>query len=70
MGLPCGRCSACFRRWVAFKNNGLEEEYEYPILDYKEIPTYLEKMSVQKYDPQRTFETLNALRIAGYTKLV
>jgi len=24
----CGKCSACFRRYVAMKNNGIEEEYE------------------------------------------
>jgi len=26
----CGRCMACFRRWVAMSNNGLEETYEQP----------------------------------------
>lgn len=26
--LPCGRCMACFRRWVAMSNNGIQEEYE------------------------------------------
>lgn len=26
----CGRCLACFGRWVAFSNNGLFERYEYP----------------------------------------
>ena len=27
-GLPCGRCVACFKRWVAMTNNGIEEAYE------------------------------------------
>lgn len=26
--LPCGRCLACLRRWVAMSNNGIHEEYE------------------------------------------
>jgi 7-cyano-7-deazaguanine synthase in queuosine biosynthesis len=26
--LPCGRCLACFRRWVAMSNNGICERYE------------------------------------------
>ena len=25
---PCGRCLACFRRWVAMSNNGLQENYQ------------------------------------------
>lgn len=25
--LPCGECSACFRRWVALTNNGISEVY-------------------------------------------
>lgn len=25
--VPCGRCMACFRRWVAMYSNGVEEEY-------------------------------------------
>ena len=25
--VACGRCQACFRRWVAFTLNGLEEQY-------------------------------------------
>ena len=29
----CGACGACFRRWVAFTNNGIKEEYENNILD-------------------------------------
>ena len=26
--LPCGRCMACFRRWVAMSNNGIYETYQ------------------------------------------
>lgn len=26
--LPCGRCVACFKRWVAMANNGMEETYQ------------------------------------------
>jgi len=64
--MPCGQCTACFRRWVAFTNNELTEEYENPILEYDQIPAYLKKMFAGKYDPQRTIETFRALMLAGY----
>ncbi len=28
--LPCGICSTCFKRWVAFRNNNLYEDYGKP----------------------------------------
>ena len=49
---PCGKCGACFRRWVALTNNGLEEEYVYPITEWEGITHYIEKMKAGKYDPQ------------------
>jgi hypothetical protein len=63
---PCGRCNACFRRWVAFTNNGIEEAYQHNILEYEGIPIYLKKMKDGIYEEQRVNETLNALRIGGY----
>ena len=62
---PCGKCGACFRRWVALTNNGLEEEYVYPITEWEGIPHYIEKMKAGQYDPKRTEETFRALRRAG-----
>ena len=59
--LPCGACAACFRRWVAFTNNDLSEEYANPIIEYSEIPNYIEKMKLRKYDRLRTEETFKAL---------
>lgn len=64
--LPCGACSACFRRWVAFQNNSLSEEHEKDILLYDKIPEYVTKMQLGKYDVQRTSETFRALEKAGY----
>lgn len=63
----CGACAACFRRWVAFTNNGFSEHYINDILEYDQIPVYIEKMNRLKYDELRTEETFNALRQAGYT---
>jgi len=63
---PCGKCSACFRRWVAMSLNDLHEEYESPILLNEKIPDYIRKMMKGKYDAQRTAETLAALIKAGY----
>jgi len=64
---PCGACAACFRRWVAFKNNGFSEPYINDILAYDQIPVYIEKMKALKYDELRTEETFTALKDAGYT---
>jgi 7-cyano-7-deazaguanine synthase in queuosine biosynthesis len=62
---PCGNCAACFRRWVAFTNCGLEEEYEQPIKNYENLQIYLDKMKRGDYDKKRTDETLTALKKAG-----
>jgi len=64
--LPCGACSACFRRWVALTNNGLSEDYKNDILQYKEIPRYIKEMKEGKYDNLRSEETLNALMLVEY----
>ena len=61
---PCGNCSACFRRWVAFTNNNLEEEYEQPIKNFDGLQKYVDKMKGGLYDKKRTSETLLALRKA------
>jgi 7-cyano-7-deazaguanine synthase in queuosine biosynthesis len=63
--LPCGACAACFRRWIAFVNNGLTENYTNDITEYSEIPKYIEKMRLGKYDSLRTHETFNALKKVG-----
>ena len=63
--LPCGNCAACFRRWVAFINNDLHEEYENSITKYSGIENYIEKMKLRKYDKLRTEETFTALRKVG-----
>ena len=63
--LPCGDCAACFRRWVAFINNGIQETYTNPITKYSGIPEYINKMKLKKYDRLRTEETFKALKKVG-----
>lgn len=65
-GRPCGHCAACFRRWVALTNNGLQEEYENDPLTWEGVARYVARMKQGDYDPVRTRETLAALRRAGY----
>jgi len=62
---PCGNCSACFRRWVAFTNNNLVEEYEQPIKNFDGLQNYLDKLKRGVYDKKRTDETLLALKKEG-----
>ncbi len=35
----CGRCMACFRRWVAMTLNGIRENYQYPPYEWKVVQT-------------------------------
>jgi 7-cyano-7-deazaguanine synthase in queuosine biosynthesis len=62
---PCGNCAACFRRWVAFINNDIGEEYENDITKYSGIPDYIDKMKRKRYDRLRTEETFAALKKVG-----
>jgi 7-cyano-7-deazaguanine synthase in queuosine biosynthesis len=62
---PCGNCAACFRRWVAFSNCELEEEYEQPIKKFDGLKKYVDKMQRGLYEEKRTDETLMALKKAG-----
>jgi len=64
---PCGACSACFRRWVAFTNNGITEEYVNDIRRWSGIPPYIKKMLAGEYDELRTKETISAL---AYHKII
>lgn len=64
--LPCGQCGACFRRWVSFTVNGIEEKMENDILKWEQTPLYIEKMKAGKYDGERVEETFLALKIKGY----
>ena len=62
----CGACGACFRRWVALRNNNIVEVHTHNMLDWDQIPVYVEKMKAGKYDKVRTEETFRALKEAGY----
>ena len=36
----CGRCMACFRRWVAFSRNGIEETYRYHPAEWRKVQSF------------------------------
>lgn len=57
----CGRCGSCFRRWVAFENNGITEEYVSPPWQWQMVDQYIDDMRQGRYDEARTSETLSAL---------
>lgn len=65
--IPCGRCNACFRRWISFTLNGIEEEYENNILDWSGIEVYLDKVKRGEYIEERRYEIINALDIVNYS---
>jgi len=62
---PCGNCSACFRRWVAFFNNDIHETMEQAIEYFDGLKKYVDKLERGMYEKRRTDETLLALKKAG-----
>jgi 7-cyano-7-deazaguanine synthase len=65
--IPCGACGACFRRWVAFELNGIQETYTMNPWETRLAEEYIQKMKAGKYDEQRTDETFRALKSVGVT---
>lgn len=63
--IHCGRCGACFRRWVALVNNNIEEQYQSPPWQWVKVQDYIQQMKKGFYDELRTIETFKALRKYG-----
>lgn len=57
----CGHCSACFRRFVAFELNGIEEEWEVDPRQTKLSDDYYEKAKFGNYGGKRDDEIIEAL---------
>lgn len=58
----CGACPSCFKRWVAMRNNQLEEEYlEHPVIWGLDSGVIAKARSGQ-YDQVRANEILHATR--------
>jgi 7-cyano-7-deazaguanine synthase len=63
--IPCGKCAACFRRWVAFDNNSLSLALRADIKEWPGIQDYIKKIKNGEYDLERARETEAALRRHG-----
>lgn len=63
--LPCGTCSACFRRWIAMEYNGIMEEHFNPPWESALVSQYIGRMQNGEYDPKRTKQTMQVLRRYG-----
>ena len=62
--IPCGACSACFRRFVAFQNNGLSE---YCAADPRQSAIaleYLDRAGNAEFSSRRKWRILNALGVS------
>ena len=62
----CGKCPACFRRWISFETAGvvrnINEDYarvgfNSNPLEWEGVDEYIRKMKAGKYDPARVEET-------------
>jgi len=63
--VPCGECSACFRRWVAMFLNKIEERYVVSPPEGRLVDGYIQAMRNGEYDSIRTKQTMMALRKYG-----
>lgn len=57
----CGKCSSCFRRWVALENNGIKEKYDSNPWEWSEVKRYLDDIKKGVYNKDRAKETIQAL---------
>jgi len=64
----CGECGTCFKRWIAFTLNGIQETYsrppwenEYAIRTTQAMVEAAEKLDFSYYNVKRVWETLTAL---------
>lgn len=64
--IGCGNCSACFRRWVAFELNDIEEKYQIPPWVSDMAIEYRKRGQVGFYGEGRDEEILQALARKGY----
>jgi len=64
----CGQCAACFRRWIAFKNNGLPLEFRVDITKWSGIQEYIRKIKLNEYALPRAREIETVLRRYGLWK--
>ena len=60
-GIPCGVCSACFRRWVAMSLNNIPEEYQVNPAETCLASRYYERAKKGELGKKRSRETLLAL---------
>lgn len=63
--VPCGTCSACFRRWMAMSLNDISEDYEVNPWETETAKEYLERGVQGFYGWGRDEEILEALRKVG-----
>ena len=60
----CGKCPACFRRWVALEHVGIDTTgwFDNPPQEWEGVKQYAVKMLLGMYDRRRVEETLAVLK--------
>lgn len=68
----CGKCVACFNRWVAMSNNGIQEPYEndpwkfkYSLDTFKNVKRAVNENDYSHYSKIRVYEILEAYKKVG-----
>lgn len=64
----CGACSACFKRWVSLKNNGIKERYSADPSEFANLldalPAVTKMLALARYGVRPTWEAWRAVRDA------
>ncbi len=59
----CGKCPACFRKWCAFRENGIDElEFE----NFELMLEYLRKANASNYHPKRNLSIIR--QVVSYVR--
>ncbi|MBV9022664.1 MAG: 7-cyano-7-deazaguanine synthase [Streptomycetaceae bacterium] len=63
IGLHCGRCSSCLRRWISLANNDVDAPFEHPPWQWERVTDYyVTAMQDGTYPPHRAEEFFTAFR--------
>lgn len=61
----CGKCPSCFKRWVAYTNNGLIFKSKYNVVKWAKENGIIEKCKNGAYNKSRASEILLTLKKSG-----
>jgi 7-cyano-7-deazaguanine synthase in queuosine biosynthesis len=59
----CGECPSCFKRWVALRLNGIEQDFRGDVVQWAHRTGIVAKARSGQYQPQRSAEIIKAVKL-------